>query len=158
MSKSLKVVSLTLRQANKLVEDLHRHHKPARGHRFSLGAVNENGKLCAAVIVGRPVARAIDWRLVVEVNRLVSDGTKNACSFLYGAAARVSREMGFEKIQTYLLEDELATTMKASGWTLVAITAGGQWTGTNNKARRTDQPTVPKQRWEKILNAEVVYD
>lgn len=158
MNKSLRVVALTLRQANKLVEELHRHHKPARGHRFSLGAVNQNDKLCAAAIVGRPVARAIDWRTVVEVNRLVSDGTPNACSFLYGAAARVSREMGFHKIQTYLLEDELATTMKASGWTLVAITAGGQWTGTNGKSRRTDQPIVPKQRWEKVLNAEVFHD
>jgi hypothetical protein len=155
---SLRAVPLTLKEANRLVDLLHRHHKPARGHRFSIGAINSNGKMCAAVIVGRPVARGCNWRNTVEVNRLVSDGTKNACSFLYGAASRSAKEMGFHKIQTYLLEDELATTMKASGWTLVAITAGGQWTGTNNKARRTDQPIVPKQRWEKILNAEVFYD
>ena len=155
MSKSLRVVPLTLKQANELVAQLHRHHKPVMGHRFSLGAMTETGALCAAVIVARPVARGVDWRTVAEVNRLVSDGTTNACSFLYGAAARVCREMGFAKIQTYLLDTEPAITMKASGWKLAAITAGGQWTGTNGKPRRQDQPTNPKQRWEKELNMEV---
>lgn len=60
--------------------------------------------------------------------------------------------MGFKNIQTYILEDEIGTSLKASGWEKVADTAGGQWTGTDGKARRTDQPTEPKQRWEKVLN------
>ena len=41
---------------------------------------------------------------VVEVTRLCTDGTKNACSFLYGAAARIAKEMGYKQIQTYILE------------------------------------------------------
>jgi hypothetical protein len=34
----LHIVPLTLKQANEMVADLHRHHKPVVGHRFSLAA------------------------------------------------------------------------------------------------------------------------
>ena len=47
-----------------------------------------NGHLAGVAIVGRPVSRYLDNGLTLEVNRLCTDGTKNACSFLYGAAAR----------------------------------------------------------------------
>lgn len=81
----------------------------------------------------------------------MTDGTKNACSILYAAAARACKAMGFKSIQTYILQDELGTSLKASGWVKVADTAGGQWKHTSGP-RRTDQPTEPKQRWEKELN------
>lgn len=35
----MKVVPLTLKEANGMVTQWHRHHKPSRGHRWSLGAV-----------------------------------------------------------------------------------------------------------------------
>jgi hypothetical protein len=65
----LEIVPLTLKQANELVAMLHRHHKPAVGHRFSIGA-QKDGKFCGAVIVGRPVARAVSQYEVAEVTRL----------------------------------------------------------------------------------------
>jgi hypothetical protein len=148
----LKIVSLELKQANAFVEQHHRHHKPARGHRFSIGCVDADGVLRGACIVGRPVARAVNHTEVLEVTRLVTDGTFNACSILYGADARAGKAIGYKKIQTYILEDESGTTLKASGWTMVAMTQGGQWTHTDGKLRRTDQPTCRKARWEKILN------
>ena len=148
----LKIVSLELKQANTFVELHHRHHKPARGHRFSIGCVDADGILRGACIVGRPVARAINYSEVLEVTRLVTDGTFNACSILYGAAARAGKAIGYKKIQTYILEDELGTTLKASGWTMVAMTQGGLWSHTDGKPRRTDQPTCRKARWEKTLN------
>ena len=148
----LKIVSLELNQANAFVELHHRHHKPARGHRFSIGCVDADGVLRGACIVGRPVARAINYTEVLEVTRLVTDGTFNACSILYGAAARAGKAIGYKKIQTYILEDELGTTLKASGWTMVAMTQGGLWSHTDGKPRRTDQPTCRKARWEKTLN------
>ena len=148
------IVPITVRQANALVARWHRHHKPVRGHRFSLGAYNtETGKLVGAAIVGRPVARLVNWHSTVEVNRLVTDGTRNACSILYAASARVAREMGFEKIQTYILESETGVSLRASGWHLEEIVRGGQWRHSDSdKPRRTDQPTCDKQRWAKILN------
>lgn len=147
----MKIVPLTLREANDVVARLHRHHKPARGHRFSLGCMDGN-QLVGAVIVGRPVARLVEWRTVAEVVRLVTNGTPNACSFLYGAAARVTKEMGFDKIQTYILENEPGTSLRASGWAYEETTSGGQWKHTAGP-RRTDQPTCPKQRWAKVFHA-----
>jgi hypothetical protein len=88
--------------------------------------------------------------LTAEVTRLATDGTKNACSILYAAAARACKAMGFSRIQTYILQDELGTSLKASGWVKVADTFGREWKHTAGP-RRTDQPNGSKQRWEKAL-------
>ena len=120
----MRVRPLTLKEANAIVARLHRHHKPVVGHRFSLGLVGSDDGMLGAVIVGRPVARMCDPYRTAEVTRLVTDGTKNACSMLYGAAARVCKAMGFEKIQTYILETEPGTTLKATGWTQVGNHSG----------------------------------
>lgn len=148
----LTVIPLTLKRANELVAEMHRHHKPVVGHRFSLGAVDKEGNIHGAVIVGRPVARELDQYTVAEVTRLVTDGTKNVCSFLYSAAARVAREMGFYTIQTYTLETEPGTSLIAAGWDLDGITAGGNWNHGKRKGRREDQPMIPKLRWKKLLH------
>jgi hypothetical protein len=147
----MRVVPLTLKEANALIASLHRHHKPVVGHRFSLGA-SYNGELIGAVVVGRPVSREVDWRTVAEVTRLVTDGTKNACSCLYSAASRACQTMGFEKIQTYVLESEPATSLKASGWHFEILTSGGTWNNGARKGRREDQPLERKQRWARVLN------
>ncbi len=144
----MRAVPLTLKQANKAVAQLHRHHKPVRGHRFSIGA-EKDGRLVGAVIVGRPVARNTDQYRVAEVTRLVTDGTRNACSFLYGASARAARAMGFDKIQTFILESESGTSLRAAGWEMVAVSPGGDWNTPTRGGRRTDQPTEPKTRWER---------
>lgn len=100
--------------------------------------------------MGRPVSRGCDPYYTAEVTRLVTNGTKNACSILYAASARICKEMGFEVIQTYILDTETGVSLKAAGWSFVAATAGGQWKHTSGP-RRTDQPNCPKQRWEKRL-------
>ena len=144
------IIPMTLKDANAYVAERHRHHKPSIGHKFSIG-LSVDGNLVGVAICGRPVARMADDGLTLEVSRLCTDGTQNACSKLYGACARIAKEMGYKKIQTYVLENEPGISLKASGWTMEAITAGGQWKYTNGKPRRTDQPTEPKQRWAKLL-------
>lgn len=147
MDVSLRVVPLTLAQANALVAELHRHHKPSTGHRFSLGAESEFGLLHGAVIVGRPMARMTEQYEIAEVVRLVTDGTRNACSLLYGASARVAREMGFKRIQTFILESEPGTSLRAAGWRFDGLSAGGDWNRPSRGGRRIDQPQDAKQRW-----------
>ena len=120
----LTLIPVSLAQANEFVRQHHRHHKPVAGHKFSIGCA-ENGRLCAVAIVGRPVSRYLDDGFTLEVNRLCSDGTKNACSILYAAAARAAKAMGFIRIQTYILEDEPGTSLKSSGWHLDGISPGG---------------------------------
>lgn len=125
---TLRLRPLTLAQANELVTRLHRHHKKIQGHRFSIG-VESDGVLVGAVIVGRPVSASFDQNNVAEVTRLVTDGTKNACSSLYSAAARAAQAMGYDRIQTYILEDEPGTSLRASGWSLDYVTRdpAGKW-------------------------------
>jgi len=149
----LHVVPLELVEANRLVSLWHRHHQPTVGHRFSLGAVDDDGTAHGAVIVGRPVARlAGDPRRVLEVARMVSDGTRNVCSLLYGAAARAGRSMGYERIQTYtLLDVEDGVSLRAAGWRSEGPAGGGRWVHTDGRPRRNDQ-TGAKERWVRDLN------
>lgn len=152
---SLLIVPLELKELNNLVTNWHRHHKPIQGHRFSIGCLDKNsGEIVGGCSVGRPVARKLNPKHVLEVTRLVTNGHKNACSFLYSAAARVGRELGYHKIQTYILKDEEGISLIAAGWTLEDDDCGGgQWKHTDGKPRRSDQPTEKKKRYSKILNA-----
>lgn len=149
---SLVVRPLTIAQANEFIGRLHRHHKPVTGHRFSIGAFL--GDACVGVcVVGRPVARMLDQYRMAEVTRLATDGTKNACSILYAAAARACDAMGFDSVQTYTLPEEGGVSLRAAGWTLEGETGGGDWnraTGSHT-GRRTDQPMSVKYRWRKTL-------
>lgn len=141
---------IELRDANAFIAQHHRHHKPVQGHRFSISVWSED-TLVGVAIVGRPVARKVDSSTTLEVTRLCTDGTKNACSILYSAAARVGKELGYKKIQTYILESESGTSLKASNWVDEGEAGGGQWKHTDGKPRRTDQPTEKKRRWAKYL-------
>ena len=146
----LTLIPVSLAQANEFVRQHHRHHKPVTGHKFSIGCA-ENGRLCAVAIVGRPVSRYLDDGFTLEVNRLCSDGTKNACSILYAAAARAARAMGYRKIITYTLDTESGASLRAAGWTNAGLAGGKAWTG----SRRPAQPLYPAQmkyRYEKRLN------
>ena len=146
----MKIVPLELRDLNALVSGLHRHHKPVQGHRFSIG-VEHGGKVVGAASVGRPTARLTDQRTVLEVTRLVTDGTKNACSALYAAAARIGKELGYKRIQTFILDSETGTSLKAAGWKFEQESGGGDWTRESKPNRRQDQPQCRKQRWGKEL-------
>lgn len=142
----LRHTRIKLSEANAFVEAHHRHHKPVIGHLFSLGAVLD-GNLVGVAIVGRPVARMRDDGETAEVTRLCTDGTDNACSFLYGAAARAAFALGFKKIGTYILATEKGGSVRGAGWKLIGETKGGSWSRADRM--RTDKhPTAPKLLFE----------
>jgi hypothetical protein len=153
----MRVRAISLREANAFVAHHHRHHKPVQGHRYSL-SVWEGNRLAGVAIIGRPVGRKTPQDTVLEVTRLCTDGTKNACSTLYAAAARAGRELGYERIQTFILDAEPGTSLRAAGWTPDGLTPGRQWDYTterqmrlDGRTRRTDQPIGTKQRWVRCL-------
>lgn len=111
----MQIRPISIAKANAYVEQHHRHHGMKTGCRFAI-AVYDGGVIHGVAICSNPVARNADDGLTLEVSRCCTDGTYNACSMLYGACARIGREMGFRKIQTYILESELGTSLKASGW------------------------------------------
>jgi len=145
----LELRTIRLRDANEFVGRLHRHHKPVVGHKFSL-AVYDGEKLVGVAICGRPVARKSDDGRTLEVNRLCTDGTKNACSFLYGAARRAALALGYRRILTFILDSEPGTSLKASGWQMTGTTPGKSWS-VPSRPREDHHPICTKQRWEATL-------
>lgn len=123
---SLILFPCELAEANAFVELHHRHHKPVIGHKFSLMA-GVDDKTVGVAIVGRPVARGRDDGITLEVTRLCTDGTKNACSFLYGACARAAFALGYKRIGTYILASESGASLKACGWRLLSEVRGRSW-------------------------------
>jgi len=144
---SLELVPMTLKEANAYVKQHHRHHGPVAGHKFSIGLSNGE-KIVGVAIVGRPVARHLDDGWTLEVNRLCTDGSQNACSMLYAAAWRAARAMGYKRLVTYVLDSEPGTSLKASGWHFDCMTNGGSW-DCPSRPRNTTAPSCKKQRWIK---------
>ena len=144
---SLRIIPLTLAAANDGIARWHRHHKPVTGHRFSIGVIDDAGTLRGVLCAGRPVARLLDQDLILEVNRLATDGCPNACSALYGAARRAARAMGYRQIITYILDSEPGTSLKAAGWVLVSDKRGGGAWSSASRARNDLHPLGFKQLW-----------
>ena len=145
----LNLISIKLSDANAFVAAHHRHHRPVTGHKFSLGC-EQDGQLVGVAIVGRPVSRYLDDGKTLEVNRLCTTGEKNACSFLYGAAARAAKALGYRKIITYTLDTEPGTSLRAAGWTCAGLAGGERWTGQRRPAVDL-YPPQKKLRYEKEL-------
>lgn len=145
MSK-LRHCRVELAEANDFVAKHHRHHKPVVGHKFSLGAML-GGDLVGVVIVGRPVSRMRDDGNTLEVTRLCTNGAKNACSFLYGAAARATFALGYSRIGTYILVSEDGASLRASGWRLIGERGGGSW-NVPSRPRTDKHPTEKKLLFE----------
>lgn len=136
------IVPISLAEANAFVAMHHRHHGKVAGHKFSIGCADVNtGEIVGVAIVGRPVARYLDDGWTLEVNRLCTDGTQNACSMLYAAAWRAARAMGYKKLITYILDTENGASLRAAGWKCVGQAGGLRWTG----KRRPEVDLYPAQ-------------
>lgn len=148
MSKCLSVVPMDLESANDWVSMFHRHHKPVVGHKFSLGAM-KGSDIVGVVIVGRPVSRVRDNGWTLEVTRLATDGTKNVCSFLYGAAARAGFALGYRRIGTYILAAEPGISLRAAGWRQIGEVKGRSWSCIS-RPRIDKHPTLDKLLFERL--------
>ena len=155
----LEARAIRLVEANAFVIEHHRHHDAAIGHKWSLGAY-QDGRLCGVAIVGRPTGRRLDDGKTLEVTRLCADGTRNACSFLYAAAARRAKLEGYERIITFILQSENGASLKAAGWTCESARCGKpkwnaeRYDGKPEQMTLWQKKTPPreyKQRWVKRL-------
>lgn len=153
-------VPIFQKAANEFVAKYHRHHRPVVGSIFQIG-ISVNGDLVGVAICGRPVGHKINYKEVIEVNRVcVKDGATNGCSKLYAACARIAKEMGYKKIITYTLKSESGVSLKASGWFIECDNAGGKsWNSSGGRIRtnadlfgQKKYPEEMKIRWAKVLN------
>ena len=128
MSVRLHLTPVKFAEARQFVEDLHRHHKAPLGYRFAVGVADEDGVLRGVATAGRPIARAFDDGLTVEINRTCTDGARNANSMLYGACLRASWALGYRRVVTYTQKDESGSSLKAAGFKVVAeLPPRGDW-------------------------------
>lgn len=154
---TLVIRPITLKEANAYVAEYHRHNIPTNGHKWSIACYDDD-RLCGVAICGQPIARMLDDGETIEARRVCTDGTRNACSFLYGACARIAKEFGYKRIITYILETESGTSLKASGWKMVSTSSGGDWSSPSRPRAISEitlfgetkkYPTCKKTRWEK---------
>jgi hypothetical protein len=131
----LKLCPVSLAEANEFVCKHHRHHAPLRIHKFSIGCADD-GRLCGVAMINRPVSRYLDDGHTLEVARLCTDGTRNACSVLYSAAWRAARALGYNKIITYTLISENGASLRAAGWKCAGEAGAPFWTGRREKSRK----------------------
>lgn len=140
------VAPIGLRAANAYVAELHRNHKPVRGCKFCI-SVKVDGDVCGVAIAGRPVARMLDDGLTLEILRVCTDGTRNACSMLYRAVWRAAREIGYKLVVTYTLPEEGGASLRGAGFKNMGAAGGGEWSVPSRGRAPSRCPQV-KTRWE----------
>jgi hypothetical protein len=151
----LELQPITLKEAQAFIDEHHRHNVSPQGHKFSIG-INDGEKVVGVITVGRPIARHNDDGWTLEVTRnCVIEGYKNACSKLYAAAWRVTRNLGYNRLITYTLKSEPGTTLKAVGWKAIGETQArkkGWDTPSRPRVMADRYPTEQKTIWEMSEN------
>lgn len=140
---------ITLADANAFVSEYHRHHKPVQGHKFSIAALKA-GRVVGVVIVGRPVSRRRDDGATLEVTRMCTDGTRNACSFLYGAATKAAFALGYQRLGTYIMPGEGGASLRAVNWRKIGETPGRSWS-VASRPRVDNHPLGQRELWQREI-------
>lgn len=113
----------------------------------------DDSQLVGVATVGRPVARAYDDGLTLEVNRTCTTGEPNVNSMLYGAAWRAAKALGYRRLITYTQAGESGVSLRAAGWRVVAERAGRpSWAESSVALRHLRDPEgaggVQRSLWE----------
>lgn len=148
---SMRLVPTSIREASTFVAHHHRHHRPPQGALFAIGA-EKDGVVVGVAIVGRPVGRGLQDGRTVEIVRVTTDGTRNACSFLMGRARRAATALGYSRVVTYTRQDEGGASPRAAGFEQVALLPARSWAEENDgeagRARSDQSEPSARMRWE----------
>lgn len=145
---ALALIPVTRDQALDWIGRVHRHSGRPIGYRFALG-VAQDGQLCGVALAGRPVARRLDDGKTIEITRVATDGTPNACSMLYGACWRAARAMGYTHGVTYTQHDEPGASLRASGWRCTEeMPPRKGWSVPSRPRESRGVDGVARRRWE----------
>ena len=119
----LQHVRIKLQEAAEFTLLHHRHSKPLKRHKFSIGAKDKYGILLGVVTVDTCCSH--EWskrRDTVEIRRLVvKNQCKNVASFLLGKAVTACFALGFHYIVTYTQPGETGSSLKALGFRIEKI-------------------------------------
>jgi hypothetical protein len=125
MSKNISSKPITIKEANKFVDEHHRHHRPTTRNcgKWAISAIdNISNDLAGVAICANPVSATYMDGYTLEVTRLcVKDNCpKGTASFLLAKCAKIWGQMGGRKIITYTLDYESGASLKGAGWEVIA--------------------------------------
>lgn len=151
----MRIVPLTLREANDFVEQWHRHSARTSndGGKYAIG-LTYSGQLVGVAIVGRPVARMLQVDGAAELLRLCTSPSapKGSASKLYSRAKRIWQLMGGVTIHTYTLKHESGASLRGAGiHEAAAEVKPQQWTRPSREREERALYDQPKQRWTETL-------
>lgn len=149
LSKDLRILPVSLRQAAEFVQEHHRHHDMPQGGLWALALLRDDD-LVGVAIAGRPVSRILQRQGACEIIRVcVLPEIPNGCSKLIARVRRVAQAMGYVKCVSYTLAEEDGASLRGAGFEAKGRTKGASWD--RGKRPRTDHhPTGPKTRWEAV--------
>lgn len=147
----MKIVPCTVREARRVVAQLHRHLPDIQGGLFAAKlCTNDGSSLIGVAVAGNP-ARMWQGTARLVISRVaVAVGNPNACSQLYGALCRAAQALGYEEVWTYTLPEEPGISCRAAGFRDMGMSEGGEHDRPSRRrapARRAD----PKRRWMRSL-------
>jgi len=144
----MRLIPVTLKQANNFVRLHHRHHGPVTGWKFGVG-IDVDGELVGVAIAGRPVSRMTQERepQTIEVTRVCTLGHRNAPSMLYGAISRAAFALGYTKVISFILCEESGHSLRCANWKCVGQSSGGSWSRPSRK-RQDNHPMQEKTKWQ----------
>jgi hypothetical protein len=152
----MKLVPLELADARRFIAEHHRHNGAPTGWRFGVG-LEDDGVLIGVAVAARPNGH---WgpgaRPTVEILRCCTDGTRNACTMLYGAVCRAAKALGYQDAITYTLQSEPGASLRAAGFHVEAELpargyGGGRPRYESNLLGEAVRPEEPKLRWRRHL-------
>lgn len=146
---SFVVRPISRNEAIRWVADCHRHlRRPVTGWLFGVQILKPSPEGLVRVgvaIAGRP-CRMLQDGVTVEITRVATDGTENACSFAYGRLRKAASALGYTRVITYTRADEPGASLRAAGFVCEGPAGGGEWSRPS-RHRGEAEDASPKVRW-----------
>jgi hypothetical protein len=139
----------TLKAAAEFVRPYHRHSAPPHGGRFAIAAL-EAGEVVGVIVIGRPVARALDDGTTAEATRVCTlpGAPMGTCSKLMRAGWRAWVAMGGKRLVTYTLTRESGASLRGAGFRAVATVDPRKWNCPSRPRAARAIESESKTRWE----------
>jgi hypothetical protein len=151
MGRGLRICPISLGVANEFVAAWHRHHAPVIQCVFKVGVCDDEGVLHGVAIVELPKGIGNMDGDTLEVTRNATDGTRNACSMLYGTCARGAFALGYRKVITYTEKGESGASLRAAGYRVVASRPPRKGWDTQSRPRDNRKyRSVQRLLWDKV--------
>lgn len=142
---------MTVKTAQGLIADWHRHLKKVQGGLFAACVIDGDDTIGVALAANPARVWQGTGRFVIA-RVAVMEGKPNACSMLYGALCRAGKALGYREAWTYTRMDEPGTSLRAAGFQEMGVTKAEEW-DREKRPRKAAENGEQKRRWMRRLAA-----